>query len=185
MARMRRYDPARVEVKHLGNNTATWHWLRRPVRGTESLYEVRDRNYDRNNRWVFVVQQPRAESRPSIVRPRESPKKVVWETLWRRSIVLNRATKRGYRSKIYCKVTLADPTGARTKVFIRKVNRHLLPKWFASFTSAMRRKIAVADTRGKDQDHQVVLFTPEDHTGMIRLFFAMKVWVLNEDYTLP
>ncbi len=121
MARMRRYDPARVEVKHLEDKSATWHWLRRPVRGTESLYEVRDRNYDRNNRWVFVVQQPRAAAKPSIVRPRESPKKTVWETLWRRSIVFNRATKRAFNNKIYCKVTLADPTGVRTKVFIRKV----------------------------------------------------------------
>ena len=184
MARMRRYDPARVEVKHLENGSATWHWLRRPVRGIESLYEVRDRNYDRNNRWVFVVQQPRAESKPSIVRPREWPQKAVWETLWRRSIVFNRATKRGYSTKIYCKVTLADTTGVRTKIFVRKVNRHLLPKWFAYFRSSTRRKIAVADTKGMDQDHQVVLFKPEDHADMIRLFFAMKVWVLNEEYTL-
>lgn len=185
MARMRRYDPARVEVEHLEDQSATWHWLRRPVRGIESMYEVRDRNYDRNNRWVFVVQKPRSDSQPVIVRPREWPKKGVWERLWRRSIVFNRATKRSYRGKIYCKVTLADPTGTRSKVFMRNLNRHLLPKWFAYFRSSMRRKIAVAATRGKDHDHQVVLLNPDDHADMVRLFFAMKVWVLNEQYMLP
>lgn len=184
MARMRRYDPALVEVEHLKYKSATWDWLRRRVRGTESLYEVKDRNYDRNNRWVFVVQQPHSDKNPIIVRPREWPKKGVWERLWRRSIVFNRARKRGYSGKVYCKMTLADPTGARTKIFVRNVNRKLLPKWFAYFRPAMRRKITVAPTKGKDHDHYVVLVSPEDHAAMVRLFFALKVWVLNESFSM-
>jgi hypothetical protein len=184
MARMRRYDPALVEVEHLEDKSASWDWLRRRVRGTECLYEVRDRNYERNNRWVFVVQQPRSDGNPIIVRPRKWPEKAVWERIWRRSIVFNRATKRSYRGKVYCKMTLADPSGVRTKIFVRDVNRKLLPKWFDSFRSAMRRKITVATTKGMDQDHHVVLANPEDHTTMIRLFFALKVWVLNEGFSL-
>ena len=82
------------------------------------------------------------------------------------------------------KMTLADPSGVRTKIFVRDVNRKLLPKWFDSFRSAMRRKITVATTKGMDQDHHVVLANPEDHPTMIRLFFALKVWVLNEGFSL-
>lgn len=184
MARMRRYDPKLVDMEHLEDRSATWDFLRRRVRGTESLYEVRDRNYDRNNRWVFVVQQPGNDKNPIIVRPREWPEKAVWERIWRRSIVFNRAGKPGYRGKVYCKMTLADPTGARTKVFVRNVNRKLLPKWFAQFRPAMRRKITVTTTKGNDQDHYVVLVSPEDHLAMIRLFFALKVWVLNESFSM-
>jgi hypothetical protein len=180
MARMRRYDPARVDVEHLEDTAGTWSWLRKSVRGIESVYLVRDRNLDRNNRWLFVVQRPRAKANPIIVRTRETPAKGVWAQIWRRSIVFNPATKRGYRSKVYCKVTLADPTGKRTKVFIRNINRNLLPKWMGYFRSSMRRKITVASTKGKDHDHQVVLFNPDNHADMIRLFFALKVWVLNE-----
>ena len=184
MARKRRYDPALVEVEHLEDTSATWQWLRRPVRGTESLYEVRDRNYDRNNRWVFVVQQPRGDKDPIIVRPREWPEKGVWELIWRRSIVFNRAARRAYRDKVYCKMTLADPTGERTKIFVRNVNRKLLPKWFEYFRPAMRRKITVTTTKGKDHDHYVALVSPADHVAMVRLFFALKVWVLNENFSI-
>ena len=43
----------------------------------------------------------------------------------------------------------------------------------------------MADTKGMDQDYQVVLFKPQEHADMIRLFFATKVWVLNENYSVP
>jgi hypothetical protein len=181
---MRRYDPARVDVEHLGDNSGKWSWLRKAVRGVESVYQVRDRNLERNNRWVFVIQRPRNATQPIIVRTREAPAKSVWANIWRRSIVFNRATKPGYRGKFYCKVTLADPTGERTKIFIRNVNRKLMPKWMSYFRSSMRRKITVAGTKGKDHDHQVVLVSPDDHTEMIRLFFAIKVWVLNEGFSI-
>ncbi|GAG30518.1 unnamed protein product, partial [marine sediment metagenome] len=61
-----------------------------------------------------MVQQPRKESCPIIGRPRESPAKAVWETIWRRSIVFNPTRNRSDRGKLYRKVTVADATGDHT-----------------------------------------------------------------------
>ena len=39
-------------------------------------------------------------------------------------------------------------------------------------------------TRGTDGNTLAVVIAPDDHAMMIRLFFAMKVWVLKEGITL-
>jgi hypothetical protein len=48
----------------------------------------------------------------------------------------------------------------------------------------MRTKSRVRGTRGTDENALVILVDPDDHALMIRLFFAMKVWVLKEGIEL-
>jgi hypothetical protein len=48
----------------------------------------------------------------------------------------------------------------------------------------MRTKSRVRSTRGTDENALVILVDPDDHALMIRLFFAMKVWVLKEGIEL-
>ena len=48
----------------------------------------------------------------------------------------------------------------------------------------MRAKDRVRSTRGTDGNTLVVLVNPDDHAAMIRLYFAMKVWVMKEGFTL-
>ena len=48
----------------------------------------------------------------------------------------------------------------------------------------MRLKKTVATTRGHDDQAQVILVDCYDHKLMIRLFFALKVWVLQEKFLL-
>jgi hypothetical protein len=49
----------------------------------------------------------------------------------------------------------------------------------------MRVKSKVKNTRGTDGQALVVLVSPGDYAGMIRLFFATKVWILKERFALP
>lgn len=63
-------------------------------------------------------------------------------------------------------------------------DRSRLPDWFTYFASRMRLKEAVATTAGNDGWDQVVLIAPADHERMIRLYFAMRVWVLQEYFIL-
>jgi hypothetical protein len=48
----------------------------------------------------------------------------------------------------------------------------------------MRLKDTVTTTRGTDAKAQVVLMDREDHSTMIKLYFALKVWVMQEDFSL-
>jgi hypothetical protein len=48
----------------------------------------------------------------------------------------------------------------------------------------MRLKQNVRTTRGTDGESLVILVQPGDYIGMIRLFFATKVWILKERVSL-
>ena len=48
----------------------------------------------------------------------------------------------------------------------------------------MRKKENVRATGGSDGEALVVLVAAGDHAAMIRLFFAMKVWVPKERVVL-
>jgi hypothetical protein len=48
----------------------------------------------------------------------------------------------------------------------------------------MRTKESVRSTKGTDGNTLVILVQPDDHVMMIRLYFAMKVWILKEGIEL-
>jgi hypothetical protein len=188
MAARKRYLLDRVAVGPGEARPATWTFAaaggRVPVSGTEHLYAVIDGNFPTRNVWEFVVRVPAASSEPVEVRPRSTPNLKVWAELPNRSLTFPRATKGDARGKRYGKVSLADPTGERTKDLVRGDERHDLPAWFGPLQSRMRLKQNVRPTRGTDGESLVVLVPADDHAAMIRLFFATKVWVLKERVAL-
>ena len=118
----------------------------------------------------------------------------MWKALTYRSLQFQKATKGDARGKRYGKVSLAvppsgrakdDPRGTRTKDVIRSDQRRDLPRWFEGLERRMRAKERVRSTRGTDGNTLVGLVDPDDHAGMIRLYFAMKIWVLKEGIELP
>jgi hypothetical protein len=188
MASRKRYRLDQVAVGPGEARPATWTFAgargRIPVSGTEHLYAVIDGNFPARNVWEFVVRAPAASSEPIEVRPRSTPNLKVWAELPNRSLTFPRATRGDARGKRYCKVSLADPTGERTKDLVRGDERHELPAWFDTLQTRMRLKQNVRPTRGTDGEVLVILVSPDDHAAMIRLFFAMKVWVLKERVAL-
>jgi hypothetical protein len=182
MAQHKRYRLDRILVERVGARRATWDWRGRSIQGTEYEYLVKDGNYDRLNRWTFIVQEPPTLRDDIIVRPLRVPSKRAWAGIDRKSIVFPPANRRAYRGKVYCKVSLADPEGLKTKFIARRQERGDLPKWMSGLLSKMRLKGTVAATRGRDHYHQVLVVDRDDHSRMIAIFFATKVWVLDTGY---
>jgi hypothetical protein len=174
----------RVTLEAGEQREATWTFAGEAVAGTEQSYTVIDGNFPTRNVWEFIVRTPGARGERVEVRPRATPKVKVWAELPDRSLTFVRATKGASRGKWYCPVALADPTGERSRDLVRGDERDRLPSWFESVQGRMRIKENVRTTRGTDGNSLVVLVTAGDHEGMIRLFFAMKVWVLKEKFTL-
>ena len=174
--------PEATSIKHLEDRRASWEWRARKVIGTEHVYAVQDENFDRLNTWKMVVQVPKARG-AVIVRPLESPGRKALAGVVRKSIVFQRATLPAYRRYLYCKVTLADPSGSQTKFGMRRGERDVLPKWFAPLRRGMRLKGTVTTTHGPTTA-QVLLARPDNHMRMVRIFFALKVWVLTQNYQL-
>jgi len=188
MASRKRYDLDKVTVESREQRSATWTFPgsggREPVSGTEHVYSVIDENRGSHYLWEFVVRVPSVRGGQVEVRPRTTPNVKIWAELPNRSLIFVQATRPEVRGKWYCKVTLADPTGGKTKAIIRGDERDKLPAWFDTLRGRMRRKESVRSTRGTDAESLVVLVPARDHTAMIRLFFAMKVWVLKERVVL-
>jgi hypothetical protein len=184
MAPRKRYRMDRVTVEQGEQRTATWTFAGDAVSGTEHSYAVADGNFDSRNRWEFIVRVPKGRSGRVEVRPRSTPGQKVWAELPDRSLTFTRATLGDARGKWYCPVALADPTGERSRDVVRGDERAALPAWFDPVQGRMRLKRNVRPTRGTDGESLVVLVRPDDHTIMIRLFFAMKVWVLKEGFAL-
>lgn len=179
-----RYKLERVDVTAQDSHVASWTFAGEAIRGTEHAYAAVDRNVRAPNLWEFVVRVPDGRGARVEVRPRRTPALAAYAELPDRSLTFMPATKSAARGKWYCQVALADATGERSKAVVRTDRRAELPHWFKSVASAMRRKEAVRPTRGTDADALVVLVAAGDHAAMIRLFFATKVWVLREGFTL-
>lgn len=184
MARLTRYRLDRVSVEAGEVRPSTWTFGGEPVAGTEQTYSVRDHNLTARNQWEFVVRVPSVRDGRIEVRPRTTPNVKAWAELPDRSITFMRATKGEARGKWYCKVALADPTGVKSRDVVRADERGGLPPWFDALRGRMRMKQSVRPTQGNDGEDLVVLVAADDHTAMIRLFFATKVWVLKEGIVL-
>jgi hypothetical protein len=145
---------------------------------------VKDSNFRSLNNWIVAIRVPNDAYDDVVVQPVQTPGKKVWAGLDRRAVILTRATRQNFKSMVYCKLNLADPSGWQTKKGTRRGDRNALPKWFQPFRWRMRLKDTVTTTRGTDAKAQVVLMDREDHSTMIKLYFALKVWVMQEDFSL-
>jgi hypothetical protein len=197
MASRKRYRLDLVALEPGETRRARWTFAKggrqAPVKGTEHPYTVTDGNLSGRNKWEFLVRVPDDADGRVEVRPRSTPPTQTWKALTYRSVQFQKATKGEARGKRYCKVSLAvppkgrakdDPRGTRTKDVIRGDQRRDLPKWFESLQGRMRTKESVRSTRGTDGNTLVILVQPDDYAMMIRLYFAMKVWVLKEGIEL-
>jgi hypothetical protein len=177
------YKPSKLNVELKEQNSAKWKYGR-VIKGTEYFYEAKDANFTSLNQWTFRVQVPGDAYGDIIVQPVKTPTKNVWAGLERRSIVFTRATKEGYKSLVYCKANFADPAGQKNKIGTRRGDRTDFPKWFDKFFWRMRLKNTVTTTRANDYNAQVIFAERENHPLMIKIFFALKVWVMEEGFIL-
>jgi hypothetical protein len=184
MAPRTRYRLDRVTMVPGEQRASTWTFGGDPMSGTEQTYFVQDGNFAARNQWEFVIRTPSGRDGRVEVRPRTTPNVKVWAELPDRSLTFSRATKGEARGKWYCKVALADPTGAKSRDVIRGDQRAELPSWFDALKGRMRKKQSVRPTKGNDGEDLVVVVGAQDHEAMIRLFFATKVWILKEGISL-
>jgi hypothetical protein len=184
MSRRKSYRLDRVVVEPGELRPASWTFGGEAVQGFEQIYHVTDGNFEARNYWEFVVRIPKRTGDRLEVRPRTTPNVRAWAELPDRSVTFVRGTLGDAKGKRYCLVSLADVTGEKSRAIVRSDQREDLPPWFDSLRHRMRSKARVKRTRGNDGGMLVLLVPEGDHAAMIRLFFALKVWVLKEGFEL-
>ena len=180
----KRYSFDKLEIARGEARKATWTFAGQQVTGEEIAYAVTDHNFPLRNEWEFIVRVPRARGARVEVRPRTAPNLKVWAELPDRSLTFSRSTRPPHVGTYYCPIALADVTGRQSRIVIRSDERELLPAWFRTLDRRMRAKESVRSTRGTDANALVALVPAGDHAAMIGMFFATKVWVLKERFTI-
>ncbi|MGH7684725.1 MAG: BRCT domain-containing protein, partial [Vulcanimicrobiaceae bacterium] len=102
-----------------------------------------------------------------------------WAGLDRRAIAFQRATIGRHTGKVYAKLSIADVKGEKTRHVLRKEEKSVIPRWLREFTPIQKGR---ATSAGLDRKHLVSVVEREDHSRMIRLFLALKAWVLDDGY---
>lgn len=184
MPRRPKYQLDKVTVDAGEMRPASWTFGGAAQQGTEQTFVVTDGNFSARNQWEFMIRLPKKQRERIEVRPRTTPNVKVWAELPDRSITFMRASLGAARGKRYCQVALADPSGNRSRVIVRAGQRNELPAWFQQLRGRMRAKETVNRTRGTDARALVLLVNEGDYPAMIRIFFALKVWVLKEKFEL-
>lgn len=174
-----------VKTKLINSNREYWRFQKSKFRGIVYEYEVEDRNFQSPCKWIFKICVPdkfQTQRKTYIsVKPTQHPQKSYWAGIERQEINFARATTRIYRKMVYAKLNIPDVTGKKNKIGMAKGERSSLPVYIRNLS--LRLKKTVASTRGTDNNYQVVITQSQNHQTMIRIFFALKVWVMYEKFS--
>jgi len=183
---MRKYQLDNVIIDQIGERQATWRFAKgNVIEGTEMIFRVVDNNYANYKRWEFLVRVPPDKDERLEVRPSKVPNLAAWADLEDRSLMFQKANRRPFSKLYYCKVSLSDPSGKKTRDGVQILEIDALPGWFKCDEIRTLAKQSVRTTEGTDGYAVVAIVNPKDYSLMIRLFFAMKVWVLKEQFYMP
>jgi hypothetical protein len=179
------FNASLVKVKLIiPNRDGHWKFQKSQLTGTIYEYEVEDQNFRSFNKWIFEVCVPNKFHSDAyiLVKPTRHPQKPYWADTERQAVNFAQATTGAYRGQVYAKLNIADVTGKKNKIGITKGKRSLLPVYIRKFS--LRLKKTVASTHGTDGNYQVAITQHYNHRAMIRLFFALKVWVMHDNFSL-
>jgi hypothetical protein len=171
-----------VRISFVAEERGVWRFGGNVSTGTAFTYDVEDENYWMRNRWQFSVQVPDAWTKGNYinVRPLKVPNRRMWAGLDRRVISLQRATIGRHGGKVYAKLSISDVHGEKTKVVLRKDAKRFMPRWLKSFSPIQKQRVSGTDAN--DGEHLVAVMDRNNHIHMIKLFLALKAWVLDEGY---
>lgn len=177
------YNRKHIQVEPLDEGAHdVWTFAGKEVQGTKYEFAVTDRNFSKFNRWTFSVRVPdKLVGKAYIqVRPNAHPALKCWADIESKSINFRKATRGNHKSSVYAKVSLADPTGDKTKKQVAGGVSGNFPEWMRKFR--LRLKKTVTTTAGTDTKARVVVVGKTDHAEMIRFYIAAKAWVLKEGW---
>jgi NAD-dependent DNA ligase len=98
----------------------------------------------------------------------------------RRTIGFQRATIGRHLAKVYAKLSIADVKGEKTRLVLNKDTKRFMPKWLKEFIPVQKQR--VTRSSANDGEHLVAVLNRDDHIKMIKLFLALKAWVLDHGY---
>lgn len=191
------YQLSKIEIKPI---TGPWWNLTQFQKGYKSAHtyyvEVIDTNLKHPAKWMFKIEEVSiGKAGMKIgVSPLHTPKgNVLLQLLSRRSIQSIRRKDRVSRNSYFAELWLHDITGKKNRLQVRECdinmrvaqNRKGIPQWIKENYLIDSSKYFIRtdmDKKTKRKSVCINIRKKNSHRQLIELFFASRVWVLQEKF---
>lgn len=184
-----KYSVSKLEINPI---TGPWWTLTQFQKGFKSAYrhyvQVIDRNGKRPSKWMFKIEEVSLGKRGIQigVGPIHTPKgNMLLELLSRRSIQSKRYAVSNDPERYYAEMWLSDITGNKNRLLVRDVDEKLMPPWIKKIYLSDKKRWFLRskmDPETRRESICVTIWKSEAHRELIELFFATRVWVLQEGF---
>jgi len=184
-----KYCVSKLDIKPI---TGPWWTLTQFQKEFKSAYrhyvQVVDRNGKKPSKWMFKIEEVSLGRRGMQigVGPVHTPKgDLMLELLSRRSIQSKRHPVSDDPERYYAEMWLSDVTGNKNRLLVRDTDVDAVPSWIKGIYLSdkdrwfLRSKM---EPNTRRESICVTIWKSEAHRSLIELFFATRVWVLQEGF---
>ena len=183
------YSLSKIEIQLI---TGPWWALTQFQKGFKSAYkyyvQVIDRNGKKPTKWMFKIEEVSLGQRGMQigVGPVHTPKgDKMLELLSRRSIQSKRHTVSDDPERYYAEMWLSDITGNKNRLLVRAEDAKAMPAWIKKLYLSKKDRSFLRSTMepGTRRESICINISKTDaHRELIELFFATRIWVLQEGF---
>jgi hypothetical protein len=183
------YLLSKIDVKPI---TGPWWTLTQFQKGFKSAnkyyVEVIDRNGKKPTKWMFKIEEVSLGRRGMQigVGPVHTPRgDVMLELLSRRSIQSKRCGGTEDTERYYAEMWLSDITGNKNRLLVRDKDLKAMPPWIKKLYLSDKDRWFLRSSMEPETKREsvcVVISKNEAHRQLIELFFATRIWVLQEGF---
>jgi hypothetical protein len=183
------YTLSKIEIKPITGPWWTLTQFQNDLKPADKYYvQVVDRNGMKPTKWMFKIEEVSLGERGMQigVGPVHTPKgDMMLELLSRRSIQSKRHTVSEDPERYYAEMWLSDTTGNKNRLLVRAEDAKAMPSWIKKLYLSKKDRWFLRSTMEPETRRESICINiskNDAHRELIELFFATRIWVLQEGF---
>ena len=183
------YTLSKIEIKPITGPWWTLTQFQNDLKPADKYYvQVVDRNGMKPTKWMFKIEEVSLGERGMQigVGPVHTPKgDMMLELLSRRSIQSKRHTVSEDPERYYAEMWLSDTTGNKNRLLVRAEDAKAMPAWIKKLYLNKKDRCFLRSTIAPETRRESICINiskNDAHRELIELFFATRIWVLQEGF---
>jgi len=183
------YTLSKIEIKPITGPWWTLTQFQNDLKPADKYYvQVIDRNGKKPTKWMFKIEEVSLGERGMQigVGPVHTPKgDMMLELLSRRSIQSKRHTVSEDPERYYAEMWLSDTTGNKNRLLVRAEDAKAMPAWIKKLYLSKKDRWFLRSTMEPETRRESICINiskNDAHRELIELFFATRIWVLQEGF---
>jgi hypothetical protein len=183
------YTLSKIEIKPITGPWWTLTQFQNDLKPADKYYvQVVDRNGMKPTKWMFKIEEVSLGERGMQigVGPVHTPRgDMMLELLSRRSIQSKRHTVSEDPERYYAEMWLSDTTGNKNRLLVRAEDAKAMPAWIKKLYLSKKDRWFLRSTMEPGTRRESIcinIWKSDAHRELIELFFATRIWVLQEGF---